>query len=80
MAASGLGAERAVRVCARVAAAGFAAAVCVIISALLGHALTFPPLTARVVDEAGILDPATKNALERKLADFERATTGQFAR
>jgi uncharacterized protein len=31
-----------------------------------------------VVDDAGVLDPATKAALERKLADFEAKTTGQF--
>jgi uncharacterized protein len=41
-------------------------------------ALTFPELTGRVVDEAGILDPAAKAALERKLADFETRTTGQL--
>jgi uncharacterized protein len=41
-------------------------------------ALTFPELTGRVVDDAGILDPATKTALERKLADFEAKTTGQL--
>jgi uncharacterized protein len=44
----------------------------------LAYALTFPPLTGRVVDEAGILDPAAKEALERKLADFEAKTTDQF--
>ena len=32
----------------------------------------------RVVDEAGILDPAAKTALEQKLADFETKTTGQL--
>jgi len=42
------------------------------------HALTFPELTGRVVDDAGILDPATKAALERKLAEFETKTTGQL--
>src|SRR5262245_15370412 len=42
------------------------------------YALTFPALTGRVVDDAGILDPATKTALERKLADFESKTTGQL--
>jgi uncharacterized protein len=42
------------------------------------YALTFPQLTGRVVDDAGILDPATKAALERKLADFETKTTGQL--
>src|SRR5262245_26912992 len=41
-------------------------------------ALTFPELTGRVVDDAGILDPATNAALERKLADFETKTTGQL--
>src|SRR3974377_2022932 len=42
------------------------------------HALTFPELTGRVVDNAGVLDPATKAGLERKLADFETKTTGQL--
>jgi uncharacterized protein len=41
-------------------------------------ALTFPALTGRVVDEAGILDPTAKAALEQKLADFEAKTTGQL--
>jgi hypothetical protein len=41
-------------------------------------ALTFPELTGRVVDEAGILDPSTKAALERKLSEFEGNTTGQL--
>src|SRR5262245_17959820 len=41
-------------------------------------ALTFPELTGRVVDDAGILDLATKTALDRKLADFETKTTGQL--
>jgi uncharacterized protein len=41
-------------------------------------ALTFPALTGRVVDEAGILDPATKATLEQKLSDFETKTTGQL--
>jgi uncharacterized protein len=46
-------------------------------TAALG-AVTFPELTGRVVDEAGILDPTTKTALERKLSDFEAKTTGQI--
>ena len=54
-------------------------AVCAMLfSALSAHALTFPPLTGRVVDGASILDPATKQALEQKLADFETKTSGQF--
>ena len=48
------------------------------IFALAAYALTFPELTGRVVDDAGILDPATKAALESKLADFETKTTGQL--
>jgi uncharacterized protein len=54
---------------------GFIVLVIAVASAL---ALTFPALTGRVVDEAGILDPATKAALEQKLADFEAKTTGQL--
>src|SRR5262249_22979275 len=46
--------------------------------AFAAYALTFPALTGRVVDEAGILDPATKAALEQKLSDFETKTTGQL--
>jgi uncharacterized protein len=46
--------------------------------AVVAYALTFPELTGRVVDEAGILDPSTKAALERKLAEFETKTTGQL--
>src|SRR3974377_1916124 len=40
--------------------------------------LTFPEFTGRVVDNAGVLDPATKASLERKLAEFETKTTGQL--
>lgn len=59
-------------------ATALAAALCLLAAVALAYALTFPPLTGRVVDEAGILDPATTEALERKLADFEAKTTGQF--
>ena len=45
---------------------------------LAAYALTFPQLTGRVVDEAGILEPAAKAELERKLAEFETKTTGQL--
>ncbi len=41
-------------------------------------ALTFPQLTGRVVDEAGILDAPTKAALEQKLADLEAKSTDQL--
>src|SRR6266853_2804247 len=46
--------------------------------AFAAYALSFPELTGRVVDDAGILDPSTKAALERKLAEFETKTTGQL--
>jgi uncharacterized protein len=45
---------------------------------LAAYALTFPQLTGRVVDEAGVLDLAAKGELERKLAEFEAKTTGQL--
>jgi uncharacterized protein len=40
-------------------------------------ALTFPALTGRVVDDANILDPATRAALTQKLADLEAKSTDQ---
>ena len=40
-------------------------------------ALTFPPLTGRVVDDAAVLDPATR-ALTEKLAALEAKTTDQL--
>ncbi|HYF23760.1 MAG TPA: TPM domain-containing protein [Caulobacteraceae bacterium] len=39
--------------------------------------LRFPALTGRVVDQAGILEPATEAELDRKLADLEARTTDQ---
>lgn len=54
------------------------AAGAVLLSVLCAYALTFPPLTGRVVDDAGILDPATKQALTQKLADFEAKTSDQL--
>ena len=41
-------------------------------------ALTFPALTGRVVDEANILDQATRTSLTDKLAALETKTTDQF--
>ncbi|MFG1464785.1 TPM domain-containing protein [Xanthobacter sp. DSM 24535] len=40
--------------------------------------LTFPPLTGRVVDAAGILDAATVQDLDAKLAAQEAKVTDQF--
>jgi uncharacterized protein len=44
----------------------------------LAVALTFPTLTGRVVDEAGILDAAQRAALTQKLADLEAKSTDQL--
>ena len=40
--------------------------------------LTFPPLTERVVDGAGLLSPADRAALTASLADLEARTTDQL--
>jgi uncharacterized protein len=41
-------------------------------------ALTFPPLSGRVVDAAGIVPAGTRTALETKLADLEEKSGIQF--
>lgn len=46
-------------------------AVALVLVAVLAAAQTFPTLTGRVVDQAGILSPEAKAALEPKLADLE---------
>ena len=38
---------------------------------------TFPPLTGRVVDAAGVLSPAASQALSERLAEHERRTSNQ---
>jgi len=38
---------------------------------------SFPPLTGRVVDQAGLLSSQTRSELERQLAEHEKATTEQ---
>ncbi len=45
---------------------------------LPAFALDFPALSGRVVDEAGILDQATRTALTDKLAALEAKTTDQL--
>ena len=40
--------------------------------------LKFPPLTGRVVDDANILSPLTKNTLTQLLTDHEAKTTNQI--
>jgi uncharacterized protein len=39
--------------------------------ALAAFAVTFPPLTGRIVDQANIITPAARSAIEPKLADLE---------
>ena len=46
--------------------------------AALAHALTFPQLTGRVVDEANVLDAATRQALTDKLAAVEAKSGDQI--
>jgi len=41
-------------------------------------ALVLPTLSGRVVDDANILDPPTRAALDQKLADLEAKTTDQL--
>jgi len=56
----------------------FAAAVLVFLSTSILHALTFPQLSGRVVDDAGILDPATVQTLTDRLAAAEARTGNQI--
>lgn len=51
---------------------------CVVAAALAQSSLTFPELTGRVVDEAGILDAATRDKLEKLSADLEAKSTDQL--
>jgi uncharacterized protein len=57
------------------AAIGFAI---VLTLAAAAHALTFPQLTGRVVDEANILDAPTRQALTEKLAAVEAKSGDQI--
>ena len=54
------------------------AALLVLASLALAQTLTFPALTGRVVDDAGVLDAATRAALTDKLAALETKTTDQL--
>ncbi|HEX3430223.1 MAG TPA: TPM domain-containing protein [Rhizomicrobium sp.] len=47
------------------------------LATLAGAAPTFPPLSGRVVDEAGILSPQTKEQLTTLLAEEEKETGNQ---
>lgn len=50
----------------------------VLLAAVPAVALVLPALNGRVVDEANILDPATRAALTQKLAELEAKTTDQL--
>jgi uncharacterized protein len=54
--------------------------VCVVAAAtaLAQSSLTFPELTGRVVDQAGILDAAARDKLEKLSADLEAKSTDQL--
>src|SRR5262249_38773621 len=57
---------------------GLAAILLVALAGALVAAPTFPALTGRVVDEAGILPADAKAALDAKLSALEAKTTDQF--
>ena len=61
--------------CIGLAALALAAAVAWTLPA---SAQTFPQLTDRVVDDAGVLDPPVRAAIETDLADLEAKTTDQL--
>jgi uncharacterized protein len=54
------------------------AAAIVIFAAVAAFALTFPQLTGRVVDEAGVIDEATRQAITDKLAAVEAKSGDQI--
>jgi len=60
---------------------GVCLALVVLLTSLLltaAFALDFPALSGRVVDDAGVLDQATRAALTQKLADLEAKSTDQL--
>jgi uncharacterized protein len=57
---------------------GVAAFVAVLALVVFAHALTFPQLSGRVIDEANILDAATRQALTDKLAAVEAKSGDQI--
>ena len=56
----------------------FAVAWISLVCAGTAQTLTFPTLSGRVVDEAGLLDPAARAALTDSLASLEAKTTDQL--
>src|SRR5882757_5883388 len=59
-------------------AAGALFALTMLVFGFAALAADLPALTGRVVDNAGIIDPATKAALTQKLADFETKGSDQI--
>ena len=49
-----------------------------LVCAASAQTLTFPQLTGRVVDEAGIIDANARDDVGRKLAEFEQRTGAQI--
>ena len=58
--------------------AGALFALAMLIFDFAAMAAELPALTGRVVDDAGIIDPATEAALTQKLADFETKGSDQI--
>jgi uncharacterized protein len=58
--------------------AAIAAALIVLGAAALAQSLTFPALTGRVVDEAGLLDVTMRAQLDQTLAELEAKTSDQL--
>jgi uncharacterized protein len=58
--------------------AGIVVALIVLGATAVAQTLTFPALTGRVVDEAGLLDAAARAQLDQTLADLEIKTTDQL--
>jgi uncharacterized protein len=56
----------------------FGALALLLLAVVAAAALDFPALTGRVVDEANVLDPATRTALTDKLAALETKTSDQL--
>jgi uncharacterized membrane protein YgcG len=63
------------RAAAELAAAS--GAVVALVASVVWAALSFPALTGRVVDEAGLLTPAERQSLTDMLAAYEQKTTNQ---
>jgi uncharacterized protein len=64
----------------RIALLAFLAALALAVPATAqpSQALTFPALSGRVVDDAGMLSPGTRGILTRELAELEEKTTRQL--